>query len=78
MRYTDSCRIFGATISIGALTMVGCAGPTGPQGGHGDGMMGSGLSSGWMGGYGGPWMLVVVVLVAGLVAWLVARGKNKS
>ena len=31
---------------------------------------------GWMGGYGGIWMPILLVVVVGLVAWIVMR-KNK-
>jgi len=43
------------------------------QGGN---MMNSGnWGADWMGGYGGPWMLILLVIfVAGLVAWIVKRG----
>jgi hypothetical protein len=77
MRRTDVRRIFNASVSIGALTLMGCAGSNGSQGGFGGGMMGGGNGHGWMGGYGGP-SLLVVILVAGLVAWFVARGRNKN
>ena len=42
----------------------------------GSGMMdGSGI--GWMGGYGGTWVMVLlVIVVAGLVAWVVAQNKK--
>lgn len=37
-------------------------------------MMNAGLwSDGWMGGYGGVWM---PIMVAGLVAWIVDRGRK--
>lgn len=39
-------------------------------------MMNSGTwGTGWMGGYGGIWMpILLVIVVAGLVAWIVKRG----
>ena len=41
---------------------------------NGNMMNGGGWGDGWMGGYGGAWMpIVLVVVVAGLVAWIVAR-----
>jgi hypothetical protein len=37
-------------------------------------MMNGGAGVGWMGGYGGMWMLILlVIVVAGLVAWIVQR-----
>jgi hypothetical protein len=47
----------------------------GMMGGNGPGWMG-GYGAGWMGGYGGIWLLILlVIVVAGLVAWVV---KNKG
>lgn len=54
-----------------------------PQSGYGpgngpSGMMG-GYGAGWMGGYGfgGMWVpILVVIVVAGLVAWIVAQKKK--
>jgi len=38
-------------------------------------MNGGGRGSGWMGGYGGIWMpILLVVVVVVLVAWIVKRG----
>ena len=39
-------------------------------------MMNSGMwGGGWMGGYGGMWMpVLIVVVVAALVVWIVKRG----
>ena len=39
-------------------------------------MMGSGMwGGGWMGGYGWMWMpVLLVIVVAGVVAWIVKRG----
>jgi len=37
-------------------------------------MTGGSWSTGWMGGYGGIWMpIVLVIAVAGLVAWILKR-----
>lgn len=50
---------------------LGLSGLASAQGGT---MMDSGMGgSGWMGGYWGPVLLVVVV---GLVAWIVMRGRK--
>ena len=50
---------------------------------QGGGMMGGGNWGGWMGGYGGgggfggPWVLILlVVVIAGLVSWIVARNRK--
>ena len=32
---------------------------------------------GWMGGYGGPWVpLLLAIVMVGLVAWIIRRGGN--
>ena len=39
-------------------------------------MNGAGMwYDGWMGGYGGPWVpLLLAILMVGLVAWIIRRG----
>ena len=32
------------------------------------------MSGGWMGGYGGIWTILLVVVVIGLLAWIFKRG----
>ncbi len=76
MKHIDIRRIFGAAVWAGSLTLAACSGAADPQGGPGN-MMGGDHANGWMGGYGGPWMLLLVAAIAGLVVWLVARGKNQ-
>ena len=39
-------------------------------------MNGGNWGVGWMGGFGGIWMPILLVVVVGLVAWIVMR-KNK-
>lgn len=40
-------------------------------------MMNGGMGSGaWMGGYGGYWMPVLLVVVVGLVAWIVVQKRK--
>lgn len=39
-------------------------------------MNGGNWGAGWMGGYGGIWMPILLVVVVGLVVWIVMR-KNK-
>jgi len=42
---------------------------------NGNMMNGGSWGSGWMGGYGGIWMpILLIIVVAGLVAWIVKRG----
>ena len=77
MKHFDIRRMFAAAVSIGALTLAACAGAAQRQSGSGGGMMGGGGGYGWMGGYRGPWILVLLVVIAGLVAWIIARGRNK-
>ena len=46
------------------------------QGTYGPGMM-YGYGAGWMGGYGGTWVaILLVILGAGLVAWIVKRKRQ--
>ncbi|MEO8634668.1 MAG: hypothetical protein ABI587_05260 [Gemmatimonadales bacterium] len=77
MKHIGMRRIVGATVLTGGLTVAACSGVSNPQGGPGGGMMGGGHANGWMGGYGGPWMLILLVVISGLVAWIVARGRHK-
>lgn len=42
---------------------------------NGNMMNGGAWGGGWMGGYGGIWTpILLVIVVAGLVAWIVKRG----
>ncbi len=78
MRQRDIRKNFGAAVSTGALALTACTGTTQQQGAPGGGMMGGGgYGSGWMSGYGGPWVLILLVAIVALLAWLVVRGKNK-
>jgi hypothetical protein len=53
--------------------MMGGQGQGQGQGTYGPGMM-YGYGAGWMGGYGGIWAaILLVILGAGLVAWIVKR-----
>lgn len=78
MTRNDIGRLSGAAVLGGGLILAACAGATQPQGGPGGGMMGGGYGSGWMGGYGWPWMIILVLAIAGFVAWIVTRGRNKN
>lgn len=76
MKRIDIRRILGATVSIGGLTLTAGAQATAAQRDHSGGMMGGG--TGWMGGYGGPWLPILAVVVVGFVVWTVARGRNTN
>ena len=39
-------------------------------------MMNGGMNSGWMGGFGGFWVPVLLVIVVGLVAWVVMQKRK--
>jgi uncharacterized membrane protein len=66
-------KTLGAAALIGG-TIVAASALAQSQGGYGSGMMG-GYGAGWMGG--GIWLpVLVVVVVAGLVAWVVAQKKK--
>ena len=73
MKRIDIRRMVGAAGVTGALSLAACAGATQPQGDHAGGMMGG---DGWMGGYGGPWMLILLIVIVGLVVWFIARGRR--
>lgn len=58
-------------ISIAAAAML-ASGATSAQ--SGTMMNGASWGSGWMGGYGGIWTpILLVIAVAGVVAWIVGR-----
>lgn len=62
----------GSIVAASAFAQPSQGGTYGP----GNGMMG-GYGTGWMGGYGGTWVtLLLVIVVAGLVAWFVAQNKK--
>ncbi|MGB5081514.1 MAG: hypothetical protein WBO23_12310 [Burkholderiales bacterium] len=45
--------------------------------GQNQGLMGGSYGFGWMGGYGGIWVpILLVILVAGVVAWVVSQKKK--
>jgi len=79
-------KALSAALSMGG-TIVAASALGQPQGGYGtgSGMMG-GNGSGWMGGYGTGWMgggyggiwltVLLVIAVAGLVAWIVAQKRK--
>ena len=58
-------------MAVGTVGLV-AAGPSIAQNGN---MMDGGMGGyGWMGGYGGMWVpILIVVVVAGLVAWFVKQ-----
>ena len=73
----SAAALMGATIVTTTALAQPSQGGNGPgygmMGGNGSGWMG-GYGSGWMGGYGGIWLpILVVIAVAGLVAWIVKQ-----
>jgi uncharacterized membrane protein len=89
MKRMNLSKILGAAIFIvmggpvvAASTLAQSQGSYGPGNGNGmgSGMMGGGYGGGWMGGgYGGIWLpvlLLLVIVVAGLVAWTVAQKRR--
>jgi hypothetical protein len=81
MTLKNLCKTLNATAMTGGTFMAASALAAAPRGASGYGMgsdtMG-GHGAGWMdGGYGGIWLTVVVVIVvAGLVAWIVAQKRK--
>lgn len=75
MKYMNFHNAMNAAALIGAIIVTSTALAQPAQGGNGPGygMMG-GYGAGWMGGYGGIWLpILLVVVVAGLVAWIVKQ-----
>ena len=76
----SAAALIGATI----VTTTALAQPSQGGNGPGSGMMGGngpgwmdGYGFGGMGGYGGMWLpIVVVIAVAGLVAWIVSQKRK--
>lgn len=71
-------KTLSATVLTGGTIVTTSVLAETPQGayGPGSGMMG-GYSFGWMGGYGGMWLpTLVVIAVAGFVAWIVSQKKK--
>lgn len=61
-------------IAAVAAAMTAAGGLASAQTGH---MMNGGMGSGgWMGGYGGYWLPVLLVVVVGLVAWVVMQKRK--
>lgn len=83
MTGTKLSKILNAAASLGGTIMAASALAAAPQGAYGFGygqdsdMMG-GQGAGWMdGGYGGIWLTVLlVIVVAGLVAWFVTKKRK--
>ena len=64
--------LFASAVGTGSMLTTGVS--LAQSGNMMDGNMGG---FGWMGGYGGAWMpILVVIVVAGLVVWVVSQ-KNK-
>jgi len=86
MKRMNLSKTLNASALLGGIIAASAALADGPQGGYGpgSGMMGNN-GSGWMGGYGSGWMggyggiglpILVVIVVAGLVAWIVSQKKK--
>ncbi len=78
MKRMNLCKVLSATLLIGGPMMIASA-QAQQQNGHAPGGMMGGYGAGWMGGYGfgGMWgPILVVIVVAGLVAWIVAQRKK--
>lgn len=83
MKHMISHNAMSAAAWIGATLVTSTALAQPAQGGNGPGygmMSGSGpgwmdgYGAGWMGGYGGIWLpILLVIVVAGLVAWIVKQ-----
>ena len=59
--------VAGALSTLGAEVALAQNGP----------MMNGGMwSGGWMGGSGGPWVPILLVVVIGLVAWIVLQRRK--
>lgn len=83
MKHLNLKRISNAALLVGGPIVAASAlaqshGGYGPGNGMGSGGMMGGYGAGWMGGgYGGIWLpVLLVVVVAGLVAWIVAQKKK--
>ena len=80
MKHMNLRKTLNAAVLMGG-TIVATSALAQSQGGSGYGMdsgMMGGYGAGWMGGgYGGIWLpVLLVVAVAGLVAWVVAQKKK--
>jgi uncharacterized membrane protein len=77
MKRKNLIKTLSAAILIGGTIAVTSALAVSPQGGSGMGGMMDGYGSGWMGGYGGIWVpILIVIAVAGFVAWIVTQKKK--
>lgn len=62
-------------LAVGAVTLLLTTGVTFAQNGH---MMNGGLwGTGWMGGYGGAWMPILLVIVVVALVVLILKGRGK-
>ena len=69
----NAVTLMGATLVTSTTLAQPSQGGSGPAYGMGPGMMG-GSGFGWMGGYDGIWLpILLVIVVAGLVAWIVKQ-----
>ncbi|MBI5860788.1 MAG: hypothetical protein HZB64_01175 [Rhodocyclales bacterium] len=78
MKWMNLRKTLSAAVLTGGTIVATSALAETPQGayGPGSGMMG-GYGFGWMGGYGGMWLpILVVIAVAGFVAWTVSQKRK--
>ena len=82
MKHMNIDRILSVAVLTGGTIVAASAladpaqAADGPGSGMGSGMM-NGYGGGWMGGYGGIWVTVLlVIVVAGLVAWVVKQKRK--
>lgn len=71
-------KTLSAAVLTGGSILAASATAQPSQGGYGmgPGMM-DGYGFGWMGGYGGIWVpILLVIVVAGLVAWIVRQNRK--
>lgn len=76
MKHMNLRKTISASVLICGTSVAASALADTPQGAYGSGMMG-GYGVGWMGGYGGIWVpILLVIVVAGLVAWVVTQKRK--
>ena len=62
-------------LSTIALAITPLIGPASSFAQNGNMMNGAGMGA-WMGGYGGVWVPILLVIVVGLVAWIVMQKRK--
>lgn len=82
-KISSAVTLLGGSLIAASAWAQPAQGGYGPGNGMGPGMMGNGyggggwMGGGWMGGYGGIWLpILLVVVIAGVVAWIVSQKKK--